>query len=156
VAEVQDRIARCWRPYRDTLRDELDELHRRFGALWHLDVHAMTDDSYQLMGLPDQPLADFVLGDLDGTTADAAMLDTLEGAMRSHGFSVARNDPFKGGDIIRCSGRPAERRRAVMIEVKMSRYMDTAGYRLHDGFAPVQAALDAMLRALADHVRRQL
>lgn len=38
----------------------------------------------------------------------------------------------------------------------MSCYMDTAAYRLHDGFPRVQAALDAMLQELADHVRRRL
>jgi hypothetical protein len=43
-----------------------------------------------------------------------------------------------------------------MIEVKMSCYMDVAGHRLHDGFARVQAAIDAMLVALAAHVRSQL
>jgi N-formylglutamate amidohydrolase len=156
VAEVQRRIARCWRPYRDALQSELDAIHRRFGALWHLDVHAMTDDSYALLGLPDRPLADFVLGDLDGISADEAMLATIEGALRSHGFSVARNEPFQGGDIVRRSGRPAEGRRALLIEVKMSCYMDTAAHRLHAGFPRVQAALDAMLQALAAHVRRQL
>jgi N-formylglutamate deformylase len=156
VPEVQQRIARYWRPYREALQHELDDLHRRFGALWHLDVHAMTDDSYQLMGLPDKPLADFVIGDRDGTTADEAMVATIESALRRHGYRVARNDPFKGQDIIRSSGRPAEGRRALLIEVKMSCYMDTAGYRLHDGFGRVQAALDAMLQELAEHVRRQL
>jgi N-formylglutamate deformylase len=155
VAEVQRRIESYWRPYHDALRAELDETHRRFGALWHLNVHAMTDDSYQLLGLPDKPLADFVLGDLDGTTADEPTLATLEGALRSHGFSVARNDPFKGQEIIRRSGRPAEGRRALLIEVKMSCYMDTTTYRLHDGFQRVQAALDAMLQALVEHVQRQ-
>jgi N-formylglutamate deformylase len=156
VAEVQRRIARYWQPYRDALRAELDATHRRFGALWHLNVHSMTDDSYALAELPDRPLADFVLGDRDGTTADEAMLATLEGAVKNHGFSVARNEPFRGGDIIRRSGRPAEGRRAVLIEVKMSRYMDTAAYRPHDGYRRVEAAIDAMLQALADHVRRQL
>jgi N-formylglutamate deformylase len=156
IEEVLLRVERCWRPYHDALRAELDATHRRFGALWHLNVHAMTDDSYALLGLPDQPLADFVLGDLDGTSADEAMLATIERALRGHGFSVARNDPFKGGDTIRWSGRPAEGRRALLIEVKMSCYMDTIAHRLHDGFPRVQAALEAMLQALADHVRRWL
>jgi N-formylglutamate deformylase len=152
VEEVQRRIERYWRPYHDALWAELDATHRRFGALWHLNVHSMTDDSYALLGLPDRPLADFVLGDLDGTTADEATLATLEAALRSHGFSVARNDPFKGQAIIRRSGRPAEGRRAVLIEVKMSCYMDTARHQLHGGFFRVQAALDAMLQALAAHI----
>lgn len=76
---MQRRIEHCWRPYRDALRAELDETHRRFGALWHLNVHAMTDDSYALLGLPGQPLVDFVLEDLNGTSADEVPLATIEG-----------------------------------------------------------------------------
>jgi hypothetical protein len=38
----------------------------------------------------------------------------------------------------------------------MSCYMDTVAYRPHDGLPRVQAAINAMLQALADHVRRQL
>lgn len=156
VVEVQRRIDRYWRPYHDALWSTADDLHRRFGALWHLNVHSMTDDSYALLGLPDRPLADFCLGDFHGTSADEAMISVLETALRDHGFSVARNDPFDGGEIVQRSGRPAECRHAVLIEVKMSCYMDTRANRPHDGFPRVQAAIDAMLAALAAHVRTEL
>jgi N-formylglutamate deformylase len=66
---------------------------------------------------------------------------------------VARNDPFKGVEIIRRSGRPTEGRRALQIEVKKSRYMDLATLQPHGGFGALKAALDAMLGALAAHVR---
>jgi N-formylglutamate deformylase len=156
VAEVQRRIARCWQPYHDALWPLLDDMHRRFGALWHLNVHSMGDDAYRTLGLPEKPLADFVLGDLDGATADEATMALVEGVLREHGFSVARNDPFKGVEIIRRSGRPAQQRHALQIEVKKSCYMDAAAYRPNAGFARVQAALDAMLAALAAHVRERL
>jgi N-formylglutamate deformylase len=153
VAEVERRIERYWRPYHEALRQALDASHRRFGALWHLDVHAMNDDSYEMLGLPARQLADFVLGDRDGSTSDEATLALIERALGEHGFRIARNDPFKGSEIIRRSGRPAEGRRALLIEVKMSCYMDGAGYLQADGFSRVQAAIDAMLAALAAHVR---
>jgi N-formylglutamate deformylase len=156
VGEVQSRIERYWRPYHDALWPLLDDAHSRFGAVWHLNVHSMGDDAYRTLGLPVKPLADFVLGDLDGTTADEPTMALVEGVLRDHGFSVARNDPFKGVEIIRRSGRPAERRLALQIEVKKSCYMDAAGYRPNEGFARVQAALDAMLGALAAHVRSRV
>src|SRR3989442_1428546 len=156
VAEVQRRIANCWQPYHDALWPLLDDMNARFGALWHLNVHSMGDDAYRTLGLPEKPLADFVLGDHDGTTADEATVRLVERVLSDHGFSVARNDPFKGVAIIRRSGRPAERRHALQIEVKKSCYMDAAGYRPNEGFARVQAALEAMLGELAAHVRRQV
>jgi N-formylglutamate deformylase len=153
VAEVQQRIDTCWRPYHDALWRTLDDTHARFGALWHLNVHSMGDDAYKTLGLPEKPLADFVLGDLDGATADEATMRLVETVLRDHGFHVVRNDPFKGVEIIRRSGRPAEGRRALQIEVKKSCYMDRASNTPHAGFARVQEALDSMLSALGAHAR---
>ena len=153
VAEVQHRIATCWRPYHEALWRTLDETHARHGCLWHLNVHSMGDDAYQTLKLPEKPLADVVLGDLDGTTADEPTMALIETVLRDHGYSVARNDPFKGVEIIRRSGRPAEGRRALQIELKKSRYMDNATLQPHEGFGPLKTALDAMLAALADHAR---
>ncbi len=154
--EVQDRIDRCWRPYHQALRQALDAAFARFGARWHLNVHSMPDSSYRQLGLPERPLADFVLGDRDGSTADEATVALIERSLRASGFSVARNDPFKGVEIVRLSGDPARRCHAVQIEVKKSLYMDPATHRPHAGFERVRSALERMLDALARHVREEL
>jgi N-formylglutamate deformylase len=156
VAEVQRRIAQCWQPYHRALRAELDRALQRFGARWHLNVHSMPDDSYRRLGLSDRPLADFVLGDLDGTTADEATMAAIESSLRASGFTVARNDPFKGVEIVRASGCPARRCHAVQIEVKKSLYMDTAAHAPHAGFERVKSALERMLSALTEHAGREL
>ena len=153
VADVQRRIDTCWQPYHQALWRTLDETHARHGSVWHLNVHSMGDDAYKTLKLPEKPLADVVLGDLDGTTADEPTMALIETVLRDHGYSVARNDPFKGVEIIRRSGRPAERRRALQIEVKKSRYLDLATLQPHEGFDALKTALDAMLAALAAHVR---
>lgn len=155
VAEVQRRIDRCYRPYHQALNELLDEAQQRFGRRWHLNVHSMPDDSYAQLGLPDQQLADFVLGDLDGSSADATTMLVLEGALRAQGYSVARNDPFKGVEIIRRSGQPARHCHAVQVEIKRSLYMDVATHRPNAGFARAKAAIDALLAALARHARAQ-
>jgi N-formylglutamate deformylase len=147
-AEVQGRIERCWRPYHAALQAALDEAAALGGARWHLNVHSMPDDAYRRLGLADKPLADFVLGNLDGATSDAATMDLIAGPLRAHGFSVAINDPFKGVEIIRGSGRPAAGWQSVQIEVKRSLYMD-ASLERHAGFGRVKAAIDEMLVALA-------
>lgn len=154
IAEVHKRIERCYMPYHAALDAAIEEAHARFGAVWHLNVHSMPDDSYARLGLADKPLADFVLGDLDGRTAGEAVMALIEGVLREHGYSVARNDPFKGVGIIQRNGRPAERRHSLQIEVKRSCYADVQRHEPNGGFARVQRALEAMLRALALHVRR--
>lgn len=153
VAEVQHRIDTCWQPYHDALNGLLEETHARFGRLWHLNVHSMGDEAYRKLGLPEKPLADFVLGDRDGSTADEATMALVETVLRDHGFSVARNDPFKGVEIIQRSGRPAEGRNALQIEVKKSVYMDRQAIVPNAGFARVRQALEAMLVALGAHAR---
>jgi N-formylglutamate amidohydrolase len=155
VAEVQRRIERCYAPYHAALDAAVEDAYRGFGAVWHLNVHSMPDDSYQRLNLPVRPLADFVLGDLDGRTCGDEVVKLIETVLRDHGYSVARNDPFKGVEIIARYGRPSEARHSLQIEVKRSCYADVARHEPNEGFARVQRALDAMLEALAAHVRHR-
>jgi N-formylglutamate deformylase len=152
VAEVQQRIARCYAPYHAALEQAIAAAYRQHGAVWHLNVHSMPDDSYARLGLPDKPLADFVLGDLDGRTAGPEVMDLIEGSLRGAGYSVARNDPFKGVQIIAGYGRPAERRHSLQIEIKRSCYADVQRHQPNEHFARAQRAIDTMLAALAAHV----
>jgi N-formylglutamate deformylase len=155
VAEVQRRIEQCYRPYHAALDKAIADAHAGFGAVWHLNVHSMPDDSYARLGLAEKPLADFVLGDLDGRTAGPEVMALIEGVLRAQGYSVARNDPFKGVEIIARNGRPAEKRHSLQIEIKRSCYADVESHQPDSGFERVQLALDAMLAALAAHVRRE-
>jgi N-formylglutamate deformylase len=148
VTELQARIDRCWRPYHAALEAALAAVAD--GPRWHLNVHSMPDDSYRRLGLPEAPLADVVLGNLDGATSDQATLELLAAPLRAHGYSVAFNDPFKGVEIIRSSGRPDAGHQSVQIEVKRSLYMDEQ-LQPHAGLDRLKAAIDDMLAALAAH-----
>jgi len=153
VAEVQQRIEGCYKPYHAALDQAIEGAFGQFGAVWHLNVHSMPDDSYQRLKLPVKPLADFVLGDLDGRTAGEPLMALIEDVLREQGYSVARNDPFKGVEIIARNGRPAEKRHSLQIEIKRSCYADVERHQPNAGFERMQQALDAMLAALATHVR---
>lgn len=155
VAEVQGRIERCWQPYHAALNTALDAAAKQWPQRWHLNVHSMPDESYRKLGLPVKPLADFVLGNLDGSTCDEATMAVVEGALRGAGYSVARNDPFKGVEIIRASGQPARGWHALQIELKRSCYMGR-DLSKNAGFDRAQQAIDGMLGALAAHIRRQV
>jgi len=155
AAELQGRIERCWQPYHRALNEALDAAAARWPQRWHLNVHSMPDESYRKLGLPEKPLADFVLGNLDGATCDEATLAVIETALQAAGYSTARNDPFKGVEIIRASGQPARGWHALQVEVKRSLYMDR-DYRKNAGFERLQAAIDGALRALAGHVKGQV
>lgn len=158
VAEVQARIDTCWQPYHAALNSALATAAARWPCRWHLNVHSMPDDSFRRMKLPerpDRPLADFVLGDRDGSTCDENTMQRVEEVIRSAGYSVVRNDPFKGVEIIRASGDPSRQWYAMQIEVKRSLYMDEQ-LQKNAGFERLQRTVNEMLAALATHARQVL
>ena len=125
----------------------------RFG----LAIFKLPDTSYESLGIrTDKPLADFVLGDRDGTTASPAFTDAVAQALRKRGFSVAINDPFKGVALIARLGRPAERRHSLQVEVHRGLYMDEATRERSAGFGALQAALTEVAQELAAFVRSEL
>ncbi len=154
-AEVRARIERCWRPYHAALDAALDARHREFGAVWHVDCHSMPAVGDDLSDDPGRERADFVLGDRDGTTCEAAFRDVVADTVRAMGYSVAVNDPYKGVEIVRRHGRPAERRHSLQIEVKRTLYMDEATLAPNAGYARLRDDLTRLAEALAAFVRER-
>jgi N-formylglutamate deformylase len=157
VAEVQQRIAAYHAPYHAAMREQIEAAHARFGAVWHLNLHSMPADSYEGLQIQsDHPLADFVLGDRDGTTAAPDFTALVAEALRRRGFSVALNDPFKGVALIARLGRPAERRHSLQVEIHRGLYMNEATRERSAGFPALQNALAAVSRDIADYVKDQV
>ena len=149
VAEVERRIDRCWRPYHDALARALDERHAEFGAVWHVNCHSMPAVGDAWSDDPGRERADVVLGDRDGTTCDAAFTRLVGELFAARGYSVAVNDPYKGVEIVRKHGRPAERRHSLQIELKRTLYMDEATLAPNAGYAKLERDLAAVARELA-------
>jgi N-formylglutamate amidohydrolase len=148
-AEVRSRIERCHAPYHAALARLMDQAHARFGVVWHLNCHSMgAFSSVQIEGVDGQPRADFVLGDRDGSTCDPDFTARVRQVLEGFGHRVAVNDPFKGVELVRAFGRPAERRHSLQLEVNKRLYMDEATLRPHAGFATLQAQLMTLVDTL--------
>ncbi|MGJ7520422.1 N-formylglutamate amidohydrolase [Variovorax sp. LT1P1] len=157
VAEVQNRIATYHAPYHAAMRDHIEAAYARFGAVWHLNLHSMPADSYEGLQIQsDHPLADFVLGDRDGSTAAPEFTALVAEALRKRGFSVAINDPFKGVALIARLGRPAERRHSIQIEVHRGLYMNEITRERSAGFNALQDALAGVSQDIATYVKDHL
>ena len=152
-AEVRTRIERCYRPYHEALEAELDARHRDFGAVWHLNCHSMPAVGDPNADDPGRARADFVLGDRDGTTCAPEFTHLVAAALREMGYDVAINDPYKGVEIVRRHGRPAERRHSLQIEVNRRLYMNEASLAPNAGFAALERDLDRLVAVLAAYVR---
>lgn len=157
VAEVQSRIARYYRPYHAALAQAVESAYQQFGALWHLNLHSMPNNAYERLKIDSpHPLADFVLGDRDGTTCEPGIVDLVERELKAMGYTVARNDPYKGVQLIAQIGRPAERRNSLQIEIRRPLYMDEATKVPNEGFEPLQRDLAALSERIAGYIRSRI
>ena len=99
--------------------------------------------------IPGRERADFVLGDRDGTTcARGIHARSSPPMLRAMGYAVAINDPYKGVELVRRHGRPAERRHSLQIEIKRTLYMDEHTLVPNAGYATLERDLERLLVAI--------
>ena len=154
VDEVKQRIVRYHQPYQRAVKKALDEVHEHFGAVWHLNLHSMPAVSGRISEEgPGKARADFVLGDRDGATCEPEFTDFVAGFLRGLGYDVRVNEGYKGVEIVRRQGRPAERRHSLQIEVDRALYMDQKTLEKLPGFDRLQADLADLVAAIADFIR---
>lgn len=149
AAEVRRRIEQCWRPYHHAVEQAIAAAHARHGYSIHLNCHSMPAvSSSHATNFPGLVHADFVVGDRDGTSASAVLSQQLCELLRSLGYDVAYNHPYKGVELVRRYGRPAEQRHSIQVEVNRKLYMDEKTLELHAGFV----ALRGHLRQMVEHL----
>ncbi len=154
--EVEDRVERYWRPYHRALAQMLNALHERYGAAYHLDLHSMQERSNQMHSEAVGSIRpDIVLSDREGTTASANYLQAAKGALERAGFDVRVNDPYKGAELVRVCGRPAEDYHSLQIEVNRRLYMNGETFAKNELFDDTQARLTKVLRDIRDWVAAQ-
>ncbi|MCE2969188.1 MAG: N-formylglutamate amidohydrolase [Burkholderiales bacterium] len=150
VAEVRSRIERCHAPYHRAVRQLLDEAHARFGRVYHINCHSMSavanaqsDDGAGTVR------ADFVLGDRDGTTCEAAFTQVVRDLLTTMGYAVKINEPYKGVELVRAYSAPAQGRHGLQVEINKRLYMDEATRSKHAGFTELQTNLTRLVAELA-------
>ncbi len=120
------RIDRYHAPYYQALETLLQRRRERFGYAVLLDAHSM----------PGSVGVDLVLGTLDaescGDTVAKAAYEALRGTDPNRVLlSVRRDDPYRGGELVRTFGRPGEGLHALQLEVSRRLYMDEQVYRVY-------------------------
>lgn len=156
VAKVERRLHDYYLPYRQAVRDALDDAWQHFGKVWHIDCHAMPSQGHNLHPDPGQPRADMVLCDRDGATCDPAFVHWIGDQLGAMGYRVAYNTPYQGGDLVHIFGRPGQGRHSVQLMINRALYMNEATCGKHEGFAELQDDLQDFLAALAGYIRERL
>ena len=129
-AEFAARIARFHRPYHRALEVLLDRRRRQFGYAVLLDAHSM----------PGSVAGDLVLGTRHGRACAPLLRERVveilagrePGLAAQFGarwpLSLAVDEPYAGGEIVACFGRPEAEVHALQLEISRAIYMDE--YRL--------------------------
>src|SRR5687768_8357181 len=152
VEEVKRRIVRYHQPYQRAVKDALDRAHRHFGAVWHLNLHSMPAVSGAISEEgPGKLRADFVLGDRDGSTCEAAFTALVAEALRAMGYQVKINDPYKGVELVRAFSDPGAGRHSLQIEVNQRLYMDERTRARTAGFDELKRNLSRLLERVAHY-----
>ena len=157
VAEVQQRIARCWQPYHAAVAQAINAAHQRHGYVVHINCHSMPAlASRYATEFPGEAHADFVIGNRDDSSCHPGLVALMRDWLLARGYSVSVNHPYKGVELVRRYSDPAAQRHSIQVEVNRKLYMDEQTLALHAGFAPLQRDLQALLQALLDCDPRRL
>ena len=156
VAEVQRRVDECWHPYHRAVAAAIAAAHDRHGYSVHINCHSMPAVSSAFStDFPGLVHADFVVGDRDGTTAAASLSQGLCELLRGMGHDVAYNHPYKGVELVRRYGQPAQKRHSIQLEINRRLYMDESTFLTHQGIEPLKQSLVQVVQWLcSDDVRR--
>jgi N-formylglutamate deformylase len=129
----------------------------RHGYSIHVNCHSMPAVASQFAtGFPGMVHADFVIGDRDGSTADPRLSRRVCDFLRSLGYSVEYNHPYKGVELVRRYGAPAGNRHSIQIEVNRGLYMDETTLEMSAGFGKLRADLQSLVTMLLETDPRSL
>jgi N-formylglutamate deformylase len=128
----------------------IDAAHASYGYSIHVNCHSMPAvAASHATDFPGLVHADFVVGNRDATTSSEALARLVCDHLRALGYSsVEYNHPYKGVELVRRYGRPAEHRHSLQLEINRKLYMDEATLAMTDGFAPLQANLRSLVDRL--------
>jgi N-formylglutamate amidohydrolase len=154
-AEIQARIDKYYLPYHHELAQAIEATLKRFGAVWHLNCHSMPSTSVGNHHTGWER-ADFVLGDRDGTTCDVAFRKVVSRILERMGYSVRINDPYKGVEIVRRYGNPAQGVHSLQLEINRRLYLNEATLKPSPGYERLKQNLGALMAALQAYTNDQL
>lgn len=122
AAAIEHRRQQFHAPYHEKLSYLLEEHRKQFGRVVLIDAHSIASQANLLHGALQ---SDVYLGDRDGKSCEARLIDCVCAAFTRARLKVAINDPYKGGYITAHYGAQANTQ-ALQIEMCQRLYMDEA------------------------------
>jgi len=147
AAERERRARLYYQPYHAAVRELIAETQKNFKHVLLFDAHSIRRS---VPSLAKDPFADMIVGDREGTSADESLSATLLRVLKNSPYHIAHNQPFKGGQITRAFGHPAQKIHALQLEMSQDVYMNADSKRLDaEKSVQVQKVLQTALLELA-------
>ena len=146
--DARRRLATCYEPYHQALRDLVLDARRAFGCAVIIDCHSMPSAG----GAPfreGDPHIDFVLGDRFGSSCAPSLVSLIEQTLIKMGYHVSRNAPYAGGFVASAYGRPSEGVHVVQIEINRALYLDEVRLTRKDSFGGLRRNMENLMAELA-------
>jgi N-formylglutamate deformylase len=159
--EVLKRIKNCYEPYHDALEKLMDDAHYNFGQVWHINCHSMPSGSARprrAIGMSGRAgkESDIVLGDRDGTSCDTDFTHAMRDFLKSLGYVVTINDPFKGVELVDRYSNPARGYHSIQVEINKALYMDEEKNRKNKNYGALKMDVEKLIGFCASWVNANL
>ena len=158
ASEIQARITQYYIPYHTALGQLIEEGRQiGHGQVWHLNIHSMPSlgavAPFPRLGRRlNNGQADFVLGDRNGTTCLPDFTRTVRDYLKSLGYTVAINAPYKGVELVRRYSNPLTGRYSLQIEINKALYWDERKLVKNKNFTALKADLETLSQWLVQYV----
>jgi N-formylglutamate amidohydrolase len=149
--ELERRMQTIYRPYHQAMADLVQGKLQRFGYVKVLCAHSMPSRGRPGHRDAGTDRCDIVPGSRGRTTAAQNMIELPELLAKKRGWTVAHDDPYRGGYTTGLYGRPEQRIHAVQVEIARRLYMDEITLvRRGDGFGQVREYCRELVTALGE------
>jgi N-formylglutamate deformylase len=115
---AKKRLSGYYEPYWNALREMVNVAKRRHPTIVHINCHSMPSVAGRFA--TEQPglvHPDIVLGNRDGATSSAMLMQRLQAVCEEYRLEVKVNDPYKGVAIVRDIGDPQAGVHSVQVEI---------------------------------------
>ena len=120
-AEIARRKEIYYKPYYQKIEKLLAERVAEFGQVLLWDAHSIRRF---VPTIQTAPFPDLILGDNDEKSANKELIEVALNGLKRGKYGVNHNSPFKGGNITRHFGKPANNVHALQLEMAKTNYMD--------------------------------
>lgn len=148
--EWERRMQGYYRPYHARLQQLLVEKRERFGFVILLAGHSMPSRGRQGHTDTGRQRADVVPGSRGRLTAAGAVIDAPDRIAQARGWSVAHDDPYRGGFTTYHYGQPQMGQHAVQVELSRRLYMDEDSLEKSDSFDETRRYCFELVQALGE------